>query len=136
MTRILYRSRTDRWVAGVCGGLGAYFNVDSNAIRAGFVFLAVWQGFGLLLYLILVIILPDEPIQEIATETGVPPRAPEDDDAQRRFRILGMGLVLGGGYLLLRNTPAFQPLFEGQGIGVMLIVGGVLLLLLLRSRQR
>ncbi len=135
MTRVLYRSRTDRWIAGVCGGLGAYFNVDSNAIRLAFVLLALWQGFGVLVYLLMVIILPEEPVREIAVEPGLPPPGPVDDEGQRRGRILGMGLVLGGGYLVLRSTQAFQTLFQDQGIGVMLILGG-LLLLLMRARQR
>jgi len=135
MTRVLYRSRTDRWIAGVCGGLGAYFNVDSNAIRLGFVLLAFWQGFGILAYLIMAIVVPEEPVREIAAEPGLPRTPQEEEETQRRARILGMGLVLGGGYLVLRNTPAFQTLFRDQGLGVLLILGG-LLLLLVRARPR
>lgn len=135
MTRILYRSRTDRWIAGVCGGLGAYFNVDSNAIRLAFVLLALWQGFGVLVYLLMVIIVPDEPVREIAAEPGLPPPRTEDEDVQRRVRMLGTGLVIGGAYLVLRTIPAFQGLFRDQGIGVLLILGG-LVLLLLRAGQR
>jgi len=129
MRRILYRSRTDRWIGGVCGGLGAYFNVDSNAVRVAFVLLALWQGFGVLLYLLMVLIVPDEPVREVAVEPGLPPPQPEDEDAQRRVRMLGMGLVVGGTYLVLRQTPAFHALFQDQGVGVLLILGGILLLL-------
>ena len=42
--RKLYRSRTHRMVAGVCGGLGEYFNVDTTLIRALFLVLAVFGG--------------------------------------------------------------------------------------------
>ena len=42
--RKLYRSRTHRMVAGVCGGLGEYFNVDATLIRALFLVLAVFGG--------------------------------------------------------------------------------------------
>jgi phage shock protein C len=60
-TNRLYRSQTDRMVAGVCGGLAKYFNVDPTVIRLVFVVLALAGGPGLLLYLILWIITPIEP---------------------------------------------------------------------------
>jgi phage shock protein PspC (stress-responsive transcriptional regulator) len=46
-------------VAGVCGGLGEYFNVDATLIRALFLVLAVFGGSGLVIYLVLWIIVPD-----------------------------------------------------------------------------
>ena len=57
--RKLYRSRTHRMVAGVCGGLGEYFNVDATLIRALFLVLAVFGGSGLVIYLVMWIIVPD-----------------------------------------------------------------------------
>ena len=60
-TRKLYRSRTNRQVAGVCGGLAQYFNLDATLIRVVFVVLAVLGGSGLVLYLALWIIVPNEP---------------------------------------------------------------------------
>ena len=60
-TRKLYRSKTDRKVAGVCGGLAQYFNIDPTLIRVLFVVLAILGGSGLLLYLALWIIVPTEP---------------------------------------------------------------------------
>jgi phage shock protein C len=59
--RKLYRSRTDRKLAGVCGGLGQYFNTDATLIRVLFVVLTVLGGSGLVLYLALWIIVPNEP---------------------------------------------------------------------------
>ena len=67
--RKLYRSREDYWIAGVCGGLGRYFGVDSNPIRLGFVLLAAWNGLGVLLYLVTVLIVPEPPLPE---RTDVP----------------------------------------------------------------
>ncbi len=58
----LYRSNTDKMIAGVCGGLAQYFGVDSTLIRLIFallVFLGV--GSGILLYIILAIVVPLEP---------------------------------------------------------------------------
>jgi phage shock protein C len=60
-TRKLYRSRTDRKLAGVCGGLAQYFNMDATLIRVLFVVLAVLGGSGLVIYLAMWIIVPNEP---------------------------------------------------------------------------
>lgn len=56
----LYRSETDRVVAGVCGGLGKFFNVDSSLLRVIFVLITIFGGSGILIYLVLWIILPNE----------------------------------------------------------------------------
>ncbi|MFA7401121.1 MAG: DNA-binding transcriptional activator PspC [Bacteroidetes bacterium ADurb.Bin234] len=53
------RSLTDRKVAGVCGGLGAYFNVDPTIVRILFICLLIFGGSGLLLYLIFWIVSPE-----------------------------------------------------------------------------
>ncbi len=53
----LYRSRTDRMLFGVCGGLGRYLNVDPTIIRIVAVLLVFCGGIGILAYLIMAIIL-------------------------------------------------------------------------------
>ena len=58
----LYRSRTDRIIGGVCGGLGAYLDVDPTVIRLLFVLLAFAGGPGLLAYLVMLILVPEEPL--------------------------------------------------------------------------
>ena len=60
-TRKLYRSRTNRQVAGVCGGLAEYFNLDATLVRILFVVLAMLGGSGIVLYLAMWIIVPREP---------------------------------------------------------------------------
>ena len=55
----LTKSRTDRKLAGVCGGLGEYLNVDSTLIRLVMAILA-FTGSGLLIYLIMAIVMPEE----------------------------------------------------------------------------
>ncbi len=57
----LRRSRNDRWLGGVCGGLSAITNLPSWALRLLFALLALWGGAGLLVYLLLWIFVPDEP---------------------------------------------------------------------------
>ncbi len=62
-TKKLYRSNTDKMVAGVCGGLGQYFGVDPTLIRLIFALLVVFGvGSGILLYIILAIVMPLEPL--------------------------------------------------------------------------
>jgi phage shock protein C len=60
-SRKLYRSRSDRKLAGVCGGVGQYTGVDPTAIRVLFVVFAVFGGTGLLVYLAMWILVPEEP---------------------------------------------------------------------------
>ena len=55
----LTRSITERKIAGICGGLGDYFGIDPNIVRVAFLFLLLFGGGGLLLYIILWIILPE-----------------------------------------------------------------------------
>jgi phage shock protein C len=57
----LYRSRSERWLAGVCGGIGEYFDTDPTVIRVLFVLAALIVGGGLLIYIILWLIIPLEP---------------------------------------------------------------------------
>ena len=61
--RRLYRSRTNRMIAGVCGGLAAYFGIDPTIVRILAVLLALPGGgppIGLI-YLVLWVVLPEEP---------------------------------------------------------------------------
>jgi phage shock protein C len=57
--RKLYRSRNQRILAGICGGLAEYFNVDATLIRVLFLVLAVFGGTGLVIYVVMWLIVPD-----------------------------------------------------------------------------
>jgi phage shock protein PspC (stress-responsive transcriptional regulator) len=57
----LYRSRTDRKIAGVCGGLGKYFNMDPVIFRIIWVALALGLGAGVIAYLIFWLVVPEDP---------------------------------------------------------------------------
>ena len=57
----LYRSKTDRKIAGVCGGIAEYFNIDSTLVRLLAVLLILCMGGGLLAYIICAIVIPEEP---------------------------------------------------------------------------
>ncbi len=69
----LKRSRTDRMVAGVCGGIGEYLEIDPNVIRLVWVVVTVFSmGIGLLAYLLAWFIIPEEapPITARPPTTG------------------------------------------------------------------
>ena len=56
----LYRSKTDRMIAGVCGGLAKRFSTNATWLRLAFVLLTLLGGAGFLLYLFLWVIMPEE----------------------------------------------------------------------------
>jgi phage shock protein C len=58
----LYRSRDERMLGGVCGGLGKYLSVDPTIIRILFIIFA-FTGGGFLAYLIMLFIVPEEPLE-------------------------------------------------------------------------
>lgn len=60
MEKKLYRSRRNKMIVGVCGGIGEYFNVDPNVVRIGAVILGC-MGIGVVTYIVAAIILPDAP---------------------------------------------------------------------------
>ncbi|MBE0646446.1 MAG: PspC domain-containing protein [Bacteroidales bacterium] len=60
--RRLYRSRRDRIIGGVCGGLGEYFKVDPVLLRVLWAVMFFAGGMGLLAYIIAWIIVPEEPV--------------------------------------------------------------------------
>lgn len=74
--RKLYRSRKDRMIAGVAGGLGEYLNMDPTLVRLLFVLFALAGGPGLLVYLVMLLVVPEEPLDSPSTIVEV-----EEEDA-------------------------------------------------------
>lgn len=64
----LYRSRKDTKIAGVCGGIAEYFNVDSNIIRLLAVLTIFFGGGGFIAYIIAWIIIPLEPVEDESSD--------------------------------------------------------------------
>ncbi len=63
--RRLYRSRSNRSIAGVCGGLGVFFGIDATMVRLLTLLFFLFGGLSLWAYIILWIVLPEEPVAEI-----------------------------------------------------------------------
>lgn len=62
MTKKLYRSRTDKKLLGVLGGLASYFNIDATVLRIVYVLLSIFVlGCPIIIYLIAALIIPEEP---------------------------------------------------------------------------
>ncbi|HNV96942.1 MAG TPA: PspC domain-containing protein [bacterium] len=99
----LYRSRDDRVIFGICGGLGTYFEIDSWIIRILFIAFTFFNGFGIILYLILAILIPlergikDESNKEEINDTIV------DINRRKNVKIfLGFILIFIGIVYILR----------------------------------
>jgi phage shock protein C len=108
----LFRNQSNRVIGGVCAGLGRYLGVDPVLVRLVFVALALVNGLGVLAYLVMWLIVPDETSGE---KTGEELFRANVDDMGRQARHLGE---------TFKATP-----HSGVIIGVVLVaVGGMFLL--------
>ncbi len=113
----LYRSPTDKVVAGVCGGLASYFRIDPAIVRAAFVVFALAGGASVLLYIVLWIAVP-------LGESGAlaPVRAPSGE--MTGMLLVGVGLIwllANFGLFRLVNWGVVWPLVL-VGLGIALLV--------------
>jgi phage shock protein C len=60
----LYRSRDERMIAGVCGGLAEYLGLDPTIVRLLFVLVFFIGGSALLVYFVMMLVVPEEPITD------------------------------------------------------------------------
>ena len=67
----IYRSKYDRMISGVCGGIGEYFTIDVLLVRILWIVITLFGGVGLLLYIAAVIIVPENP-GHLESETEQP----------------------------------------------------------------
>jgi phage shock protein PspC (stress-responsive transcriptional regulator) len=93
--RRILRSREDRVLAGVCGGLGRYFGVDPTLFRVAAVVLVLLGGAGVLLYLAAVLLIPGEPA------AGQPVPAGPVEGRGRTLAIVGVIVLLLIGWPIL-----------------------------------
>lgn len=77
----LHRSETDRVIAGVCGGLAEYFNIDSTIIRLIFVLITIFGGSGILIYLVLWLVIPRE-----GSSKNIPEEHIKENAAEMKFK--------------------------------------------------
>ena len=60
MNKKLFKSKTNRKLAGVCAGIGDYFGIDATVVRLAWVFFCILGGSGILAYIICALIIPEE----------------------------------------------------------------------------
>lgn len=117
----LYKSRKNKMVAGVCGGLAEYFDVDPVLVRIIFIVFTIFGGFAVLAYIIGAIIIPYPPLDpsEMAaaasaeqspapTPQAAAPAAPATTNGAL---IVGVILMVLGAYFLMRNIPIFHDFY-------------------------
>ncbi|HEY3184042.1 MAG TPA: PspC domain-containing protein [Gaiellaceae bacterium] len=115
----LHRSREDRMIAGVCGGLGRYFDLNPVFFRVGFVVLALLGGSGIIVYGAAALVIPDEGRRDsIAVEALRNRRA-------HPWPLVGLGLVAIASIVLLSHA-SLWPESDFLWI-VVLLAGGALL---------
>jgi phage shock protein C len=104
--RRLYRSRTDRVIAGVCGGLGEFVGVDPTLIRLVWLLSVFLGGTGVLAYGVLALVIPEETPEHAQIKRVVPGRGANRQrglSSTHAGFLMGLALILLGGGLLLGN---------------------------------
>ncbi len=160
MEKRLYRSRSDRMLWGVCGGLAKYFGMDPTIVRVLAVLLIFANGLGILAYIIMAIVVPlegsktaepkdtikenVEEMKETASELGREVRstfAEEEEKSEavdkvrhRRRNILGILIIVIGLLFLLGSFDLFWWFSWGNLWPLILVAVGLLIILSTRRR--
>jgi phage shock protein C len=147
MDKRITKSKTDKIIDGVCGGLAEYFGIDSVIVRLVFVVLVFFNGLGLLLYIILVIIMPKagqvdqspketikENVQEIGDQIkgageGFGQAASKRTGEKHRAAWIGIILILLGIFFLLDNLHLIRWINKDILWPIIIIFVGVWLLI-------
>lgn len=146
----LARSRTDRMVSGVCGGLAVYLGIEAVWVRLFFVLTSMANGFGLLVYLILWIIMPEAGREDATTSQTIESNIEEVAGKAEEFAknvgsavrggpnrqagiIVGVALIGLGAVFLMDTLHIFTWLSFDRLWPLILIAGGLALLV---SRMR
>jgi len=140
MAKKIYRSRKDSMIAGVCGGIAEYFEIDSTLVRLLAILVVLLGGVGVIAYIIAWIIIPQNPEQE--TESS------KDYDREKEIDISqdegkkdnhkhvwgGLILIFLGLFFLMRS---FFPRFVLVNFWpVILIAMGIVLIVQSLSRKK
>ena len=132
-TKQLTRSATDRKIAGICGGLGEYFNVDPVIFRIAFLFALCMGGTGFILYIVMLLVVPEKqtsaqhnskPNDEIIIEDISDEKKNGIKDAM--MLAIGTMLILFGVFFFIIRALPFH--FHTFFFPTLLVIGGILLL--------
>lgn len=124
--RRLTKSRTDRMIDGVCGGVAAYFGIDPTLVRVAWVLVTLLGGSGIILYIAAMILMPKAPVAEAAPAPD--PSVP--GSARSNTRFWGIILIVVGAFWMMGNLDLhfwhnWWWLSFGTVVPVLLILAGV-----------
>jgi phage shock protein PspC (stress-responsive transcriptional regulator) len=125
--RRLERSRSDRKISGVAGGLAQYFDMDPIVFRIGFIILTVLGGSGLLVYVAGWLVLPDEGKDESIAGDVLRNRR------EKPWAVIGLGLLALAGLILVGSTDVWP---SGDGVWIVLAIVGAIILWRQRRAER
>ena len=121
MSSRITKSKTDKVIDGVCGGLAEYFGIDPVIVRLVFVLLIFINGLGLLLYIILAIIMPKAEKADLTPKETIKENV---QDIGERVKEAGEGL----GAALSKKTEEKHS-HRARWLGILLILLGIFFLL-------
>jgi phage shock protein PspC (stress-responsive transcriptional regulator) len=119
----LERSRSDRMLAGVCGGLARYFDIHPAFYRVGFVVLTLIGGAGILIYIAAALVIPDEGEADSIASAAL------RDRRERPWPLIGLAFVAVAGLVLLSRVSIWP---HGDVAWFLLLIAGVIILHLAR----
>jgi len=134
MNKKLYRSKKDQMIAGVCAGIGEYFELDPTLVRLAFILLSFAGGGGVIAYIICAIVIPEKPADydyekeeaEVFDKEGNPVEKDPDSTQKKTKKIIGIGLLILGSMMLFDKF--FWWFDNGIIWGVAIVaIGGLLL---------
>src|SRR5262245_13271095 len=121
----LERSRDDRILAGVCGGLARYFGIHPAFYRVGFVVLGLIGGAGILIYFAAALVIPDEGKQDSVASAALRERR------DHPLPVIGLGIAAVAAAVLLSRVSLWP---SGDAACVLLLIGGGAVFLFTRRR--
>lgn len=123
----LERSRDDRMLAGVAGGLARYFDLSPAIYRVGFVVLTLLGGAGILIYLAAALVIPEEgKADSVAAEII-------RDRREKPWQLIGLGLLGVAGAVLLSRASLWP---HGDAAWVLALLAGAIILWTQRRGRR
>ena len=99
----LFRSRKNRIIAGVCGGIGEYLDIDPVLIRIVWVVLTIFGGMSILAYIIAWILIPDESDKKSLLDNWQKGKNTSFDESRDVRFIVALFLIFIGLMVLLNN---------------------------------
>ncbi len=124
--RTLYRSRKNRIIAGVCGGIGEYLDIDPAIIRIAWLLLTFLGGMSIIVYILAWVVIPDEKSKKNVIEEW---SSKEDKEKSNEVALMiGLFLVFIGVTSLMNNFGWWQLSWSYTWPAVIIIIGVILLI--------